>query len=86
MIRINWQPGLCLDCSARVCISAASHTVRHLVRLHRPANHHGDDHDDYGDGGDDGDDGDSMIVMIMVMVMRVVIKVMILYLQPSGSI
>merc|ERR1719275_76066 len=29
--------GLCLDCSARVRISAASHTVRHLVRLHRPA-------------------------------------------------
>merc|ERR1719458_724068 len=29
--------GLCLDCSAGVRISASSHTVRHLVRLHRPA-------------------------------------------------
>jgi len=29
--------GFCLDCSARVCISTSSNTVRHLVRFHRPA-------------------------------------------------
>jgi len=29
--------GLCLDCSTRICISAASDAVRHLVGLHGPA-------------------------------------------------
>ena len=70
LILIFWWPGFCLDCSARVCISTSSNTVRHLVRFHRPANHHGVDHD-----GED-HDGEVMVRFMMVTIMMVTIMIM----------